>query len=243
MLVILGLLLVALDSAQRWYYVSAAPALVPAYRRGEASANPLTRAILVAGAGMDEAESATSRRDVQAASKALQQRGSALEVVCISPGMPTFCNTGVLGEIQRSDCHHLIVFLTGHGGGKNFGAVGGLNLTRDAVAEAVAQARFERATLVLDFCWSGEFARSFEPLAVRDRIDLITSTDAHHPCPYPVSFLSPRSFGRMLFDDWSQDVQSSLVHHLAPVNQRRRYLRYLYPPEFGLEGELRTFAR
>lgn len=45
-----------------------------AFVRREASAGPLSRAILVAGQGMDEAESATSRRDVTAASRALQNR-------------------------------------------------------------------------------------------------------------------------------------------------------------------------
>lgn len=130
------------------------------------------------------------------------------------------------------------MFLTGHGGGRNFGAVGGLNLTRDDVARAVASAHFEKATIVLDFCWSGEFGKSFAEYRMPGPVTLVTSTDAHHPCPFPVSFLSPLSFGRMFFDQWSDSPSADL----AVVNQRRQSLRRLYPESFGLVGETRTLT-
>jgi hypothetical protein len=144
---IVGLVLLLLDSAQRWLYLRHPPAIVASRVQGVQGA--LTRAIMVAGQGLDDAESATSLRDLAAASEALQSRiPGRLEVVSIVPGRPEYSNDRVLQTIRSSSCDHLMIYLTGHGGGRNFGAVGGLNITRDALADTVSEAHFQKATIV-----------------------------------------------------------------------------------------------
>lgn len=235
-LALIGILMFILDALQRWVYVAYAPVQPESRTLGEDG--PRTQAVLVAGQGLDETETATTLRDLENAYQrlALQNRGR-LEVTAITPGRSTYSNEGVVDAVKSAECKRLVVYLTGHGGGKNFGAVGGLNLQRDVLARAMIQADFEEAVVVVDCCWSGEFARSFEGKAFPGKVTLITSTDAKHPSPFPVSFLSPDSFGRTLFDEWEEGAEQAF----QATNEERRRLRWLYDEKFGLEGVLTTF--
>ncbi len=234
LLALLGGLLWAGDVAQRWVYLHRLPQVSARQVQGHGS---LTRAVLVAGQGLDGAETATSVRDVAAASRRLRAvTAGQVEVESLLPGGDGYGTARALEAVASSRCDHLVVYLTGHGGGRNFGAVGGLNLRREAFVQALTQASFSRATVVIDCCWSGEFGRSLEGAAFPGPVTLVTSTDAHHPSPFPVSFLSPWSYGRGFFELWDGGEASEAF---AATNASRRRLRWLFSPEFGLEGELR----
>ena len=229
-LALLGVLLLLFDRTQSWVYLHRAPQIPETYSSGEGA---VTRAILVAGQGMDEVESATCRRDLANAVAQLQcHTEGRLIMESFLPGREDYSNASVLAAIERTDCQDLLIYLTGHGGGVNFGAGGGLNLRREALAEALSQARFQRATVVEDCCWSGEFIRSFQGLDYPGEVTLITSTDAKHPAPFPVSFLSPGSFGKMLFDRWEAGPEAAFQQ----TNAYRKKLEWLYDEKFGLEG-------
>ena len=235
-LALVGIALFLLDALQRWVYVAYAPVQPESRISGEDG--PRTTVVMVAGQGLDDIETATSLRDLESAYQSLLQlnRGR-LEVTAITPGRPSYSNEGVVEAVQSARCDRLIVYLTGHGGGRNFGAVGGLNLQRDVLAQALTQASYEEATVVVDCCWSGEFSRSFEGKGFPGKVTLITSTDAKHPSPFPVSFLSPDSFGRTLFEKWEKGSATAFEE----TNRERARLRWIYGPEFGLVGTLGEF--
>lgn len=230
-----GLLFWSLDAVQRWAYEHRLPEVAERVVRGEGE---LTRVVMVAGQGLDGAETATSIRDLAAASdRIFAVVPGRVDVVSLLPGGNGYGTSKALELIATSSCEHLIIYLTGHGGGRNFGAVGGLNLTRDGLVSALSSARFKKATVVLDCCWSGEFARSFEDVAFVGSVTLVTSTDAHHPSPYPISFLSPHSYGHTFFKNWQGDADTAF----ESTNASRRRIQWLFSKEFGLEGELRRF--
>ncbi len=226
-----------LDAVQKWVYVAYAPVQPESRTVGEGEVR--TQAVLVAGQGLDETETATTLRDLDHAYRMLvQQNQGRLEVTAITPGRPSYSNEGVVDVVESAKCSRLVVYLTGHGGGKNFGAVGGLNLQREVLALALTEAEFEEATVVVDCCWSGEFSRSFEGKVFPGKVTLITSTDAKHPSPFPVSFISPDSFGRTLFDNWEKADVEKAFH---ATNDDRSRLRWLYDEKFGLEGIMTTY--
>ena len=235
-LAIVGLILLGADTLQRWAYVRFAektPRQLSVGRQG-----PLTAALLVAGQGLDDVETATSLRDISNAHERLVEKTTGrLALTAISPGQTEYSNNGVLEAIRSLQGEELVIYFSGHGGGKNFGAVGGLNIRRDQVAEALGEAEFKSATVIVDCCWSGDFTNSFENRNFPGKVTLITSTDAQHPSPFPVSFLSPRSFGHMFFDRWGQGTR----HAFDETNRVRERLDWLYDEKFGLKGTITTY--
>ena len=232
-LALLGLLLYVGNAVQAWVWVHHLPVLNSAKEAGPASLK--RTAILVAGQGNDEVEDATCRRDLAyAANVIIAESAGRAEVKTLVPGQPDYSAASLLESIKGKLTDDLIIYLTGHGGGTNFGAAGGLNLRRDQLAEALAKGRFQRAVVVVDCCWSGEFARSFEQQTFPGPVTLITSTDADHMTPFPTSFLSPSSFGRTLFSRWSDGPQAAL----AAANESRRKWKALYGENVGVEGEI-----
>ena len=226
-----GLGLLALDHTQRSLYITQAPVLASEFRQGDKG--PLLQAILISGQGLDEAETATSRRDVARCTEALKEyHAGRLQITTLVPGRPDSTSERALELISTRNCDHLVIFMTGHGGGRNFGGVGGLNLTRDAFAKALGRSQFQRATVVIDCCWSGEFARSLEQHSFPGQVALVTSTDASHPSPFPVSFLSFDSFGKTYFENWSGDDAEAFRR----TNAQRKKLKWFYSQRFGLLG-------
>lgn len=232
-LAILGLLLYVGNAVQAWVWVHDLPVLNSAKAAGPAALK--RTAILVAGQGNDEVEDATCQRDLAyAANVIIAESAGRAEVKTLVPGQPDYSAASLLESIQGKLTDELIIYLTGHGGGTNFGATGGLNLHRDQLAEALAKGRFQRAVVVIDCCWSGEFARSFQQQTFPGPVTLITSTDADHMTPFPSSFLSPSSFGRTLFSYWRHGPQAAL----AEANESRRKWKTLYGKKVGVEGEI-----
>jgi hypothetical protein len=192
----------------------------------------------VAGQGLDEVETATSLRDLaKAQQKLIERTEGRLTITAISPDQKEYSNESVLDAIKALKADDLVLYFSGHGGGKNFGAVGGLNITRDQLAQALCEADFQEATVVIDCCWSGEFTRSFSNQNFPGKVTLITSTDAESPSPFPVSFLSPRSFGRLFFDQWNDGVRGAFEE----TNRKRAKLEWLYDEKFGLRGTMTEY--
>lgn len=233
LLALLGLLLYLGNAVQAWVWVHDLPTLTSAKAAGPAALK--RTAILVAGQGNDQVEDATCRRDLAyAADVLLAESAGRAEVKFLVPGQPDYSEASLLASIKGVSTDELLIYLTGHGGGTNFGASGGLNLRRDQLATALAGAKFQRAVVVIDCCWSGEFARSFQQQTFPGPVTLITSTDAEHMSPFPTSFLSPSSFGRTLFRFWSKGPEAALT----AANRSRRKWKALYGDKVGVEGEI-----
>lgn len=143
-----GMGLLTFDHVQRLLYVTEAPVLASEFRQGDKG--PLLQAVLVSGQGLDEAETATSRRDVARCTEALKQyHAGRLQITTLVPGRPDSTSERALELISTRNCDHLVIFMTGHGGGRNFGGVGGFNLTRDSYGKTY----FEN--------WTGDDAEAF----------------------------------------------------------------------------------
>lgn len=234
----LGLVLLGFDQVQTWVYLNRLPQL-PAY--SEKSAGPeLTCSVLVAGAGLDRAEEATGVRDLAAAREALlgAYPGSHKTWV-LHPESPGYSAQAFQETVQKlPECERVIVYLTGHGGGFNFGANSRFNLSKDAILEQLAEVRCQQLLVLVDCCWSGQFAQGLDQRSFASPLTLITSTDAKHPAPFPVSFLSPHSFGRMWFERLEMGERAAF----DATNQRRSTLKSLYPEEIGLSGTWTSLA-
>lgn len=228
----LGLALLLANNLQNWVYIHRAPLIPRVQELGHSGSETL--ALLVAGEGMDDTENATCLRDLDAAARALSDINSEKIIIkSLHPKQEDYSKETLLKGIAANQSERLVLFFTGHGGGKNFGASNGLNISRQELARAIKAAKFETALVVIDCCWSGEFKRSFDDQAFERPVTLITSTDARHPAPFPVSFLSPKSFGRMYFERLEQGEREAF----DLSNSKREGLRWLFPKEFGLVGE------
>lgn len=232
LLALLGILGWLLNALQSWAYINMPPSLNPRLEQG--SGSPLTCSVLVAGAGLDEAEEATGLRDLAAAQQAiLETYEGSHRIRTLHPSQPGYSSQLFLDSLAEIEsCDRLLVYLTGHGGGINFGANSRFNLSREAIWEALSQVDCKEAVVVVDCCWSGQFAEGLESLEFSQPLTLITSTDAKHPAPFPVSFLSPSSYGRMWFDRLHLGEREAF----EATNKRRSWLKHLYPEEFGLRG-------
>jgi hypothetical protein len=220
------LALVAADASQRWAYVALAPTIqdVGDWR----NTDPSVRAILVAGYSRDPAERATELRDLAQARQTLEQLyPSRLRTRSFAPvdSIHRQDAEAALHQVGRRD--ELVVYLTGHGGGHNFGC-GRLNITREQLAAHLPTCA--DTTVIIDCCYSGEFSRAV-------RATLITSTDAGHESPFPVSYLGPRSFGSDFFTNWARtrDVASAFVY----TDRQRARWAWLYPSSITTRGELK----
>ena len=221
--------LVFLDWAQRKAYV--AGAALPAARGVWSGQDSCVRALLVSGTWLDDAERATCWRDLRTADAALGRlHKERLRTVVMAPPESHQQFQAACAASRPND--ELVVFLTGHGGGRNFGC-GRFNLTRQALAEDLRSAHFDRLLVVIDCCWAGEFVRSLGDI---EGADIVTCTDAEHEAPFPTSFLSPNSFGRDFWDGMTDpvDVESAV----AAANRRRRRWARVYPASIGTQGVL-----
>lgn len=225
LLLLIALALASGDAAQREIYVLAAPALPAEATVGSGSLRGC--AVLVIGRVNDAAEEASCRRDLAHALAALPRAW---------PGSHRVLTAGLdrlepaLGRLPPRV--PLVLYLTGHGGGWNFGG-----LTRDRLAALLEPIERERILVVLDSCWSGEFALSFERAEFGSPVTLVTSADGSHMAPFPTTFLSPPSFGRAWF--------SSLARTGNPATAFReasgRFLAVLHPEPLRSPGTFRTW--
>ncbi|HIB63565.1 MAG TPA: hypothetical protein EYO33_00185 [Phycisphaerales bacterium] len=231
-LLAVGFLLLALDFGQRYIYVQGAPRPEAVVRIGDEG--PLTYALLVAGAGLDEAEMATGLRDLQYAQRVILQAFAGRKVVrSLYPAQPGFSVEQFEEALKAGEgADHLLIYLTGHGGGFNFGATSELNLRTDRIFEFLSAVKAEQITLMVDCCWSGQFALEMEKHQFACPISVITSTDAKHPAPFPVSFVGPRSYGATWFSFLDRGPEEAF----RATNEWRARLQPLYPEGMGLLG-------
>lgn len=228
----LGFFLLLANEAQTWWYLHWTPPVPALVERTQGST--LTCSVLVAGAGLDLAEEATGLRDLAAAQEAiLKAYEGRHKIRTLHPGQDGYSPQAFLDAMAEVEkCERLIVYLTGHGGGKNFGANSRFNLTREAIMQAVSEVPCGESVIVVDCCFSGAVSVGLESVSLERPLTLITSTDDRHPAPFPVSFLSPRSYGRMWFDRLHRGEREAF----EDTNARRRWLRSFYPQEIGLQG-------
>ena len=231
-LLAVGFLLLAFDFGQRYWYVKGAPHPEAVVKIGDEG--PLTYALLVAGAGLDEAEMATGLRDLRHAQRVVLEEASGRKVVrSLYPGQSGFSAEQFEEALREADgADHLLLYLTGHGGGFNFGATSELNLRTERIFELLSTVKVGRITLMVDCCWSGQFALEMEKHQFACPISVVTSTDAKHPAPFPVSFLGPRSYGATWFSYLDRGPEEAF----QATNEWRSRLKPLYPEGMGLLG-------
>lgn len=227
----IGILLLFADVVQRWIYVQNVPTLSERLEQGKGLENI---SILVAGVGLDDAEMATGMRDLKTAQQAILGNQPGRNIVyTLHPGQSDYSVDRFRSLVKNAQgAERLLIFLTGHGGGFNFGATSRLNLKNPEVFELLSELKVGSITLVVDCCWSGQFALEMTKHEFKSPVTLITSTDAKHPAPFPVSFLSPKSFGATWFGYLGLGEEGAF----QATNRWRKKLKILYPENFGLMG-------